>query len=149
MAIGKKRKESRYKIEKVRIISEESAIEEIKKFCKRYDIDTEPIDGEINENLERTLDALTEYVSLGYLEFAEDFTIIQHLQYPPGDVKTVEYKKITGKLKRAMDGYSEDENNGKVQALMGAASGVGIEGIEKLKGVDLKVVEALGVAFLS
>lgn len=145
----KKRKTSRFKIEKERKISEESAIEEVKIFCKRYDLDAEPVDGEINETLESTLEIITEYVSLGYLEFDnENFSITQHLQYPPGDVSKVIYKRITGKLKRVMDGYEDNENNGKIQALMGSSSGLGIEGIEKLQGVDLKVMEALGMAFL-
>lgn len=145
----KKKTHSRFRIEKTLKISEASAIEEVKTFCKRYDLDTEPVDGEINETLESILEVITEYVSLGYIEFDhENFSITQHLQYPPGDVSTVEYDRINGKRKRAMDGFEDTEQNGKIQALMGSSSGLGIEGMEKLQGVDLKVMEALGMAFL-
>lgn len=140
---------SRFKVEKKRKISEENAVVEVQKFCERYDLDTEPVEGEINKALESFLDSVTEYVSLGYLEFNHDkFEITQHLQDPPGDVKELVYGQIGGAQKRAMDGYGSDEHYGKVYALMGSACGLE-EAIEKLKGVDLKVVEALGLAFLA
>lgn len=150
MALNKKkRKESRFRIEKDRKISEQNAVEQVKKFCKMYDIDPEPVEGEVNDNLEAILDAITEYVSLGYLEFKDDFSIVQHLQDPPGDVHEITYNKITGRQKRAMDGFDETEQYAKIYALMGSASGLGATAVESLKGIDLKVMEGLGLTFLS
>ena len=147
--IKKKKKASRYKFEKTRIVSEESAIAIVTKFCQRYDIDPEPTEGEVNANLEAILDAMTEYVSLGYLELNEDGSVVQHLQEPPADVKELKYAPITGQQKRAMDEYEAKENNARVQALMGSACGLDGDMMSHLEGVDLKVMEAVGLAFLS
>lgn len=141
-------KHSKFKTTKKTKISVENAIEQVKGFCERYDIDPEPEGGELNEALEGILDALVEYVSLGYLEFNDDFSITQHLQYPPGDVKEIKYNRINGKMKRAMDGFKEIEQYGKIYALMGASCGLGGDLVENLKGVDLKVLEGIGLTFL-
>lgn len=140
-------KHSKFKTKKKTKISIETATEQVIGFCERYDIDPEPEGGELNESLEAILEALVEYVSLGYLEFNEDFSITQHLQYPPGDVKEIKYNRINGKMKRAMDGFKATEQYGKIYALMGASSGMG-DIIENLQGVDLKVLEGIGLTFL-
>lgn len=146
----KKKSGSRFKIEKKRVISEENAVAQVIKFCEKYDLDVEPEEGEINEALDSFLSAITEYVSLGYLSFdLEKMEITQKLQDPPADVAELVYQKIGGRQKRAMDGFGSDEHYAKVYALMGSACGMDGNAIQKLSGVDIKVVEALGLAFLA
>lgn len=149
MALKKKRKESRFAIKQDYVISPENSFEQVKKYCEKHKIKTVDIDGDIDENLENTLLAISEFISLGYLKIEESGTFTQILQNPPGDVGEIPYMKMTGKLKRSIDGFDGDQNMARMYALLGAASGLGSAAIETLSDVDLKVAEALSIVFLS
>jgi hypothetical protein len=60
----------------------------------------------------------------------------------------IDYAVIAGKHKVAMKDKSDTDNYGKIYALMGSLSGLGETAIQKLKGVDLGLVESLGGFYL-
>jgi hypothetical protein len=130
-------------------ISKDSAIEIIRDFCVVFDVDIDSIeDKKKAANMENLLNALLEYVMRGFIEIKKDHSIVQHLQHPPGEVIEINYKTITGEEKLSMDGHDENDFYARMYAVLGAASGLGDYVIKKLKGVDLKVAEALTIAFL-
>lgn len=128
-------------------LSEESALNIVLDLCEHFDLDVDTTeDNEKRSNLEDLLSALTDFVRRGLLEVNEDFGFTQHLQN--GEKGTLEYKTITGQQKLAMDGYGKNENMAKAYAILGAACGQGDSLVKKLKGIDLKVAEALTVFFI-
>lgn len=129
-------------------LSEESAIEEVKKFLTYYDIDIDSIDdADVISSFERALDSITRFVRRNILEVTEDkdgkIIIVQHL----GNGESLTYGELGAKHKLAMDRVPKDESYKRIYALMGSLSGVGSAGIEKLKSRDLSVVEVLGTVF--
>lgn len=140
---------SKFSFKKEFKVSKESALKSVIDMCQRYDIDVDAIeDKQIRRNSERTLEAITEYTSLGYLEFGENGYIIQHLQRPYADVTELKYAPVNGQKKRVMDAFEENEAYGKIYAVLGAACGRDENAIEQLIGIDLKVAESIGMLFL-
>lgn len=134
---------------KVFKIQKEPAMEIILNLCEKFDIDVDAIeDRRERKQKESMLNALLDYVMRGFVEIHKDFSITQHLQEPPGEVIKIDYKRVTGEQKKAIDGKDENDRLGMVYALLGAASGLGESAICKLSATDLKVAEALTVAFL-
>jgi hypothetical protein len=131
-------------------LSEEAALQIVLKACVAYDIDVDCIeDKKQKKGTEALLNALLDYVRRGFIDIdTKDFSMVQHLQEAPGDVIEVNYKTITGKQKLEMDGKDENDRYAQMYAVLGAASGLGEDAIQKLKGVDLKVAEALTIFFL-
>ena len=144
-----KRRPTKFKIKKEFLIGDKIATEQVTQFCQRYDIDVDAMDDDQAKTAEGMLDALVEYTRCGYLQFEKDFSVTQILQSKySDDIKDIKYKKISGKTKRAMDGFSKDEQYGKTYAVLGVASELGQEIIEELAGIDIKVAEVLGLLFL-
>lgn len=140
-------KASKFSITKMKEtkISYEAALDQVRKFCFDFDIDVDATDDkEQRAHMENVLNALTEYVSRGLVEFGEGYVITQHIK--SGD--TITYQVVDGNKKTVMDGYGKDENYAKLYAVLGAASGLGADAIKKLSGTDLKVAEGLALAFL-
>ena len=138
-----KEKEERY------LLSEESALEQVRQFCLKFDVDIDSAkDKKEYARIENLLETLLEFVRLGYIEIHDNYSITQHIQDPPGEVVQLNYKKITGEQKLAMDGKDENDRYEMLYACLGAACGLGDMAIRKLSGTDLKVAEALGLAFL-
>lgn len=130
-------------------LSEEAAVNVVKDFCFNFDVDVDAIDDrKQKKQMENLLSALVDYVRRGIIEIKEDHSIVQHLQNPPGEVMEINYKKITGKQKLAMDGKDENDRYEQMYAVLGAASKLGEDAIKKLYGIDLKAAEALTIAFL-
>lgn len=130
-------------------LSEEAALEVVKDFCVKFDIDIDAIDDKRQKKqMENLLSSLADFVRRGFVEINQDYSIVQHLQAAPGEVVTINYKRITGEQKLAMDGKDENEQYAKLYACLGAASGLGEAAIKKLSGIDLKIAEALSLAFL-
>lgn len=130
-------------------LSEEAGLKILHDFCFKFDIDIDAAeDRDEVKRIEKLLNVLLEYVRLGYVEIHDDYSITQHLQNPSGEVVKLEYKKITGEQKLAMDGFGENERYAMIYACLGAASGLGDSAIKKMIGIDLKVAEALSLAFL-
>ncbi len=131
------------------VLSEEAALEIVLNACEAFDIDIDATeDKKQKKNLENLLNALLDFVKRGFIEIDEDFKITQNLQNAPGGVVTIDYKKITGKQKLAMDGKDDTDQYSKMYAVLGASSGLGEDAIQKLSGIDLKVAESLTIFFL-
>jgi len=127
-------------------LSADAALEQVKRFCFEYDIDVDSIDDRKQKrNMENILGILLEYVQRGLVEFLDDGNIRQHIG---SGVEPITYKRITGAQKLAMDGYEETQRYAMMYAVLGAASGLGEDAIKKLSGTNLKVAEALALAFL-
>jgi len=142
---------SKFSIEKRKKykLSREAAMEIILNFCEHFDVDVDSNeDRKSQKQMDSLLNSLLDFVRRGFIEIKEDFTIVQHLQKPPGEKVFVDYKRITGKQKMAMDGLDETDRYGQIYACLGAASGLGDQFIQSLEGIDLKVAEALSIAFL-
>lgn len=133
-------------------ISQEAAMDQVMNFLERFDIDIEAIDDKkAKSGIESTLNKMVSYVRLGLIEFIEKdghLTITQHLSQPKGSVTNLEYTEIAGKHKIQMDGKEETERYQMMYSLTGSLSGIGYDGIIKLEGKDLSVVEVLGAIFL-
>jgi hypothetical protein len=132
-------------------LSEESALAVVKDFCLKFDIDIDAIeDSKQRKNQENLLNCIMDYVRRGIIEIGKDCSIVQHLQndYGEGKVLQVNYKRITGEQKLVMDGKDDNNRYEMLYAVLGSASGMGEDFIRKLYGIDLKVAEALTIAFL-
>ena len=133
-------------------LSEEAARAQVLELLEFYGIDVDAItEDERKRATESMLDALVRYFRLGFLEVvkAPTFKVVQHLQRAPGEVTTIEYTEIQGKHKIVMDSYDAKAFYKRAYALMGSLSGLGDDAMRLLRGVDLQVVEALGIVFLA
>lgn len=133
-------------------LSEESAAAVIQKILDKYNIDMEadfPSE-EDRKDFNRFLGKIIKAARLGLLEVKDDdkgFKVIQHMQSGNKDADLV-YREIDGQAKIASAGVAKGDNYGRIYSIMGSLSGVGSAGIEKLKGFDLSVCEALFNVFL-
>ena len=129
-------------------LGEEAALDNLGLLLERYRIDVEKIrDDDERRSFESVLERTTEHIRLGLVEvkISEGKLIVaQHLA--SGSV--LEYQEIGCSAKRMTDGYKSDERYAMICALMGSLSGIGEAGIEKLKGIDMSVMECLGAIFL-
>ena len=132
-------------------LSEEAALKVVKDFCLKFDIDIDAIDDKKQKkNQENFLNAILDYVRRGIIQINDDCSITQHLQGKYGDEKIIkiDYNRITGQEKLVMDGKDQDDRYAMLYAVLGAASKRGEDFIKKFYGIDLKVAEALTIAFL-
>jgi hypothetical protein len=139
-----------YKMDKDKYkLSKETAQAELQKMLDYYEIDIDEIeDKELKKAIKAGYDRLIKAVRLERLQvITEDgIKIIQKLK---SNGSTVEYREIDGKSKMAMAGKDEKDYYGKSYALMGSLSGLGENVISNMKGVDLSLVETLGMIFLA
>lgn len=130
------------------LLTKENAKNELKKMFDYYEIDLDDID---DKNLKHALngayDRLIKSVRHGRLEIKIE-NGIQVLQKLRSNSEKITYREIDGTAKMAMAGKAEDDYYGKSYALMGSLSGLGEAAIKQLKGVDLSLVEVLGMVFL-
>ena len=133
------------------ILSEEVATEQIVDFLTYYDIDIDKIKSEKNrEALITVLDAMTELVRQGTVEFTRDanasMIVVQHIKSASDKL---EFREMGAKHKLAMDKFPTDQNYKRMYALMGSLCGLGAEVIEKLPARDLSTTEALATLFIN
>jgi hypothetical protein len=131
------------------ILSKSAAKNELQKMLDYYEIDIDDIeDKKMKASIKQGYDRLIKAVRYGRLEIKieDGITVIQKLK---SGNETLEYREIDGTAKTEMAGKQEDDYYGKSYALMGSLSGMGETAIKKLKGVDLSLVEVLGMIFLS
>lgn len=129
--------------------SKETAKNELKKMLDYYEIEIEEIEDEkLRTAIENSYNRLIKAVMKGRLRINlnDGIEIVQKLKDGTTEIK---YKEINGKAKTAMAGKKEDDFYGKAYALMGSLSGLGESAISSLKGVDLSLVEVLGLIFLA
>ena len=129
-------------------LSKESALNELNKMLDYYEIDIEEIEDEqlkagINAAMGRAIKA----VRLGRLQVKVENGIEVIQTTRSGEV--IKYREIDGEAKTSMAGKKSDDHYGKSYALMGSLSGLGESAIKKMKGVDLSLVEVLGMIFLA
>jgi hypothetical protein len=132
------------------VISDETASEQIDAFLDYYDIDPETLPEKVGDAIVSSLAKIKRAIMAGQLEIVVDtetITITQNLTKPPkGFPGPVVYREITGQAKIGIKDDSGDY--GKMYAFLGALCGEGIGVIQKLKGKDLSLAEALGCCFL-
>lgn len=136
------------------LLSEESAREQVMELLDYYDIDPEQQaedakPGEIPA-FDKALLQIQKYVQRGALEVSRDergkIKVVQNLE----DGKSaLIYPEIGARHKIAMETFDPKAGYSRIYAFMGALSGVGKGGIEKLAPRDLGVVEVLGMVFLA
>lgn len=131
-------------------LSEESALVILMPLLEAYDFDVE---GEINEELrnikEATATNLLEYFRRGVLQLGDDnITIIQTLQKPPADVRTIEYREFRAEDKMAMDSFKTTELQKRAIAVVSSVSGLPLEAFKALRKYDNTVAENVGMLFL-
>jgi Glu-tRNA(Gln) amidotransferase subunit E-like FAD-binding protein len=130
-------------------LAKELAENELQKMLDYYEIDIDEIeDKELKKAIKAGYDRLIKAVRLERLQVITEngIKIIQTLK---SNKSTVEYREIDGKSKMAMAGKDEKDYYGKSYALMGSLSGLGENAISNMKGVDLSLVETLGMIFLA
>jgi hypothetical protein len=138
-------------------ISEESAKAQIDLLIDYYDIDMNDFEGlEETEKAEVVmvgiLKKLERAIRRGRLEITDtdgEPIIRQLLRSKYGSGKTeIVYKPVTGQAKVAMGRKKENDQTGRIYALLGSLSGDGESTFLGLKGADLVLAENLGLVFL-
>lgn len=131
-------------------ISREVAQEQIDALVEFYGIYPEDMPEEAESLVKASLKAVHRAIQGCRLEIkitGKEISIEQHLDDPPKGLQNpLLYGKVDGNCKIGMkDKMSTYE---KVYALLGALSGEGVGGIQKLSGKDLSLAESLGYIFL-
>lgn len=128
-------------------LSEKSAKEILQQILDYYEIDINEIDDkEFKKAIKRGMGRLIKAIRLGRLEviIEEEIKIIQTTK----NGEQIEYREIDGQAKVAMGSKEENDIYGRSYAMMGSLCDLGESAIIKLKGVDLSLVEVLGMLFL-
>lgn len=132
------------------VISEETATEQIDALIEYYDIDVKSMPENLQRAIESSLQKIKRSVMAGQLEIDisdEMIKITQTLTRPPkGFAGPLVYKEVTGQAKIGIKDDSGDY--GKMYNFLGALTGEGIGVIQRLRGRDLSLAEALGALFL-
>ena len=131
------------------ILSKKNAKELLQKLFDYYEIKIEDIeDKRVRSSIQNGFDRLLKGTMNGRLKikFDNGIEVVQILKTNGTEIK---YREIDGVAKTEMAGKEPDDHYGKAYALMGALSGLGENAIMQLKGVDLSMVETLGMIFLS
>lgn len=131
-------------------ISLQTAKNELKKMMDYYEIEIDEIeDQDLKKAIKQGYERLTKAVMKGRLKVSIDDKGITVIQTLKSTGKELKYKEINGEAKMAMAGKQADDYYGKSYALMGSLSEVGESAIKQMKGVDLSLVEVLGMIFLA
>jgi hypothetical protein len=136
-------------------ISYEAAENELDVFLDYYDIyPEEMVKEDEKDNLLSALENIIIHIRAGLISFETtkdgDVNVIQKLKNAPeGTKQTAIYESINiPNAKVQMKNAKNDDQYGKMYALMGCLSGSGAQWVKSRKGVDYKVMEALSVLFL-
>ena len=129
--------------EKENKISRESAEGQIKGFCDFYDLDVEAMTDAMRGAHEEACNRLVRHIIKGRLQF-EGSKVTQTTK----DEKTLVYGVLKGKHKVEMAKCGSEDTAVKIYALCASLTGLHPTGIHKFEGVDLSVVECLGMLFL-
>lgn len=136
--------------EKENKLSKESAEKQVELFLDYYEIDIDNVPDKQQKSLIKNgMGRLVKAVRKGRLEIIVDdgsIKVTQTLAKNPD--KKIEYPVLRGTHKTSMGDKGAEDYYGRAYALMGSLSGLGESAIEKLEGVDLSLVEVLGMLFL-
>ena len=128
-------------------ISEEVAGKQLQEFIDYYDIVIEDItdDPKLGLMSDSSCRKLVRCIRQGRLELNADGTAVLHFR----DDSTVICRELDTTAKMEMGKRSEADYNGRLYAMMGSLTGIGIAGLRvKVKGPDLAMLESLGVLFM-
>lgn len=127
-------------------ISIQVATDQFQEIVDHYDIDLDDLGENQKAAIEKAQKKIISSIMAGRLELmvGDDFKLLQRCK--SGAVLT--YRELDGKAKAAMGSRGENDNHGKIYAMMGSLSDVGYNGIAALKGSDLALAESLGLVFL-
>lgn len=128
-------------------LSEESAEEQLNLFFEYYDIDISDYPESQIDGINTSLSKLKKGIRKGRVEFKEENGTMEVIQYI-NEETTLVYGELSGRTKLAMKNKSENDNYGRLFALLGSLSGAGEAAIAKLKGVNLSLAECIGLLFL-
>jgi hypothetical protein len=142
-----------FKKSKKSAISDEVARDQVELLCDYYDITKEDIeDAESNGGTSKLVEKVCKHIQRGYLSISEvegDLKITHNLKKSDGEIKLLNYRVIDGACRIAMKEKGEKDYYGRIYAMMGSLSEIGEDAIKQLKGIDLIVVETLGLLFLA
>ena len=132
-------------------ISEESAKKQLKIFNEYYEFKTSLVPATSREAVDSAIDRILDAIINGRLtirESSDGVELVQKFKFPPGEKSEMTYGVLTGKTKVALKTKTEQDNFGKMYALVGSLTGIGDDGIQALKGPDLSLAECIGCLFL-
>ncbi|MDR0475547.1 MAG: hypothetical protein LBH43_17975 [Treponema sp.] len=139
---ARKEDESKYKL------SEESADESVRELLNFYEVDPSRDNPNEDKALEESLNDLSKAYRRGAFENKHDdalgFCVVQHLKN--GD--TLTYRELGGRERIAMDGFDNNRQIAKVNALLGKLCGFGEDIIKKLKGQEWRDARNLALVFI-
>lgn len=135
-------------------VSEESAEVVLDEFLDYYEIYLEDFkDQDERNNVEGAINAVLIHIRMGYIEIEKtkenDINIKQNRKNGASEDSCFIYESTRiAKAKVQMKTAKNDDQFGKMYALMGSLSGNGSQAIMNLKGIDYRVMESLSVLFL-
>jgi len=131
------------------MISKKVAEDQLEIFFESYEIEVESMPDVVRNVIETCQNKLITAIIKGRLEITKEdgnLRIKQNLHEHSGDATEIIYGKLNGSAKASMkDNMS---NNEKLYALMGSLSGLTVNAIKKLEGLDHSTMENLGLVFL-
>ena len=134
-------------------LSHEAAEEVLTIFLDYYEIYEDDFsDPKEWENVSGAMDSVIKHIRMGYVEIIEtedgDVDVKQNPKNSKSGKSYIYESTRIAKSKAQMKTATNDDNYGKMYALMGALCGNGSTAVMNLKGVDYKVMESLSILFL-
>lgn len=130
-------------------LSEESAQDQLDIFHEYYDFYPEDVSEErMSKMLKEVENKILLAIRQGKLEISiveGTIKVIQNLKSSDGE--TVEYAELKGRHKVGMGKKSENDNHGRLYALLGSITGLGEQAVLKLRGADLGLAESIGAYY--
>jgi hypothetical protein len=131
-------------------LSEESAMVQVLDFLTYYDIDTaRAVDSDNLAAVERTLDALRDFIREGKVEIRRDSNSKLEVVHNLAGGTPITYRELNAEAKLATDRLPGNAGIARAYALMGSLSGIGSDGIKKFSPRDLTIVELLSQLFMN
>lgn len=135
------------------VLSEETATKAVVELLTFYDYDIDALEPAERKSTEKALKEIVGFYRQGRFENGKSDdgapTVIQHLQETPGTLKSITYGEFTGEVRvQSGDGLEiKKETFTFIYRTLGLLSGIGEDALKKLRGGDLKAMEALGNLF--
>lgn len=131
------------------IVSKEQAELEFYNFAEEMDLDIEldSMDEESAQELQKIKDKMIKAIMYGSLTFNDDMEPVFTPQRS-GDVKPLTFKEPKGSTFKCMDGHKDNQNMGKMFAVMAEMTGTTAGTFSKLSGQDFKICSSIVAIFL-
>lgn len=130
-------------------VSQESARESLNVFLEYYEIDISLLPDGQRVGVEASLAKAESAIMRGKLEIALGSEgVVSVTQYVGKERKKLEYAELNGLHKVQMKKAAENAHHERAYILVGGMTGVGLDGILKLKGADLGLAEVMGSLYM-